>query len=374
MRFFPRAASRAGLVLTPNNLIADPSLPHCLYHPRRPAKVSQLLAVVPPHNGQEPSAGGTPSLSSLDRAGDCTARNHPHPASLDWAGVCGLGEARELLEAAVLWPLRHAAGFARLGVHPPNGILLYGCPGTGKTLLARAVAKSSQCAFLPVKITDLVHSGVGESEKAVRDLFVLARNSAPCVVFLDEVDAVFASRQNGDVGEKIVAQLLAELDACRLIPCLPEEGVAESSAASQQAAVGGILQPYSSIHSSLLRERVILLAATNLPMRLPPALLRPGRFDRVVYVPPPDFPARMELLQMLKGDRHWELDDAQMRLIAERTRGYTGADLRALMRAAGAAAAARDSEAEAVTLQDFEVGLTRVFRSVCCNLFLIYLM
>ncbi|OOL26658.1 ATPase, partial [Rhodococcus rhodochrous] len=168
-------------------------------------------------------------------------------------------DTKQSLTEAVLWPLHHPDSFARLGVEPPRGVLLYGPPGCGKTFLVRALASSGQLSVHAVKGAELMDKWVGASEKAVRELFQRARNSAPALVFLDEIDALAPRRgQSSDSGvtDRVVAALLTELDG---------------------------VEP--------LRD-VVVLGATNRPDLIDPALLRPGRLERLVFVPPPDAEAR----------------------------------------------------------------------------------
>ncbi|OYT62721.1 MAG: AAA family ATPase, partial [Thermofilum sp. ex4484_15] len=173
-----------------------------------------------------------------------------------WEDIGGLGEVKQELREAVEWPLKYPKSFKRLGIEPPKGILLYGPPGCGKTLLAKAVATESEANFISVRGPEIFSKWVGESEKAIREIFRKARQVAPCVVFLDEVDSIAPMRGMGVgdsmVTERVVSQLLTEIDGIEKL------------------------------------EGVVVIGATNRPDILDPALLRPGRFDRIIYVPPPD--------------------------------------------------------------------------------------
>ncbi|BDD84289.1 putative conserved ATPase [Tsukamurella pulmonis] len=229
-------------------------------------------------------------------------------------------ETKQALTETVLWPLRHPDTFARLGVEPPRGVLLYGPPGCGKTFVVRALAASGQLSVHAVKGAELMNKWVGESEKAVRDLFARARGSAPSLIFLDEVDALAPRRgQSSDsgVGDKVVASLLTELDGA---------------------------EP--------LRD-VVVLGATNRPDLVDPALLRPGRLERLIFVPPPDAQARAEILRT--SSRAIPLaDDVDLEALAEQLDGYSAADCSALLREAALTAMRRDLDAAIVTAAEVE--------------------
>jgi transitional endoplasmic reticulum ATPase len=229
-------------------------------------------------------------------------------------------EAKQALTEAVLWPLQHPDTFARLGVDPPRGVLLYGPPGCGKTFVVRALASTGQLSVHAVKGSELMDKWVGSSEKAVRELFRRARDSAPSLVFLDEVDALAPRRgQSFDSGvtDRVVAALLTELDG---------------------------IDP--------LRD-VVVLGATNRPDLIDPALLRPGRLERLVFVEPPDAAARREILRTaaksipLSADV--DLDD-----IAAELDGYSAADCVALLREAALTAMRRSIDVADVTAADLE--------------------
>jgi transitional endoplasmic reticulum ATPase len=217
-----------------------------------------------------------------------------------WADVGGLEDIKRLLVEAVEWPLRHNALFERAGIRPSKGILLHGRSGTGKTLLAKAVARESEANFIAVKGPQIMSMWVGESERGVREVFHKARQAAPCIVFLDEVDAMAPQRGGGadsQVAERVVSQLLTELD-----------GIEEL-------------------------KGVVVLAATNRPDRLDPALLRPGRFDFVVELPDPDLEARLAILRI--HTRAMPLaNDVVLEILATRTEGLVGADLEGACRRA----------------------------------------
>jgi transitional endoplasmic reticulum ATPase len=214
--------------------------------------------------------------------------------------IGGLEEAKQEVTRAVQWPLTAPELFAELDIEPPAGVLLYGPPGTGKTLLARAVASTSDANFVAVNGPELMNRYVGESERAVRRVFEQARSNSPSVLFFDEIDGIGATRtedDNSPATERVVSQLLTELD-----------GVER-------------------------RGGVTVLGATNRPGRLDEALLRPGRFDRVVSVPMPDREARTEIFRIHLPDRAATAFDIDA--LAQRTEGYTGSDIAAVVREAG---------------------------------------
>jgi len=213
--------------------------------------------------------------------------------------VGGLDEAKETLERAVAWPLSYGPLFDAVEASPPTGVLLHGPPGTGKTLLARAIAGESGVNFLQVAGPELLDRYVGESEKAVRELFERARQAAPAVVFFDEIDAIATARGGGDseVGERVVSQLLTELDRAAENPNL------------------------------------VVLAATNRKDALDPALLRPGRFESHVHVPAPGEDARRAILDVHVEGKPLD-DDVDLDAVAASMAGYTGADVNAVVREA----------------------------------------
>jgi transitional endoplasmic reticulum ATPase len=214
--------------------------------------------------------------------------------------VGGLDEVKASLERAVSWPLTYGPLFEAADAAPPSGVLLHGPPGTGKTLLARATAAESGVNFIHVAGPELLDRYVGESEKSVRELFERARQTAPAVVFFDEVDAIASTRGSGgdtEVTERVVSQLLTELDRAAENPSL------------------------------------VVLAATNRREALDPALLRPGRFEQHIEVPLPDEAARRAILGVHTREKPLA-DDVDLDSLAERTTGFSGADLEALCREA----------------------------------------
>ncbi|MDW8010866.1 MAG: CDC48 family AAA ATPase, partial [Sulfolobales archaeon] len=217
-----------------------------------------------------------------------------------WDDIGGLDGVKQALREAVEWPLKYPDVFEKMGIRPPRGILLYGPPGCGKTLLAKAVATEANANFIAIKGPEILSKWVGESEKAVREIFRRARQVAPSIIFFDEIDAIVpprGMRHDTEVTDRIVNQLLAELDGIQTL------------------------------------KNVVVIGATNRVDLIDPALLRPGRFDRVIYVPPPDRKARYEILKI--HTRGVPLaKDVDLDKLAEITEGYSGADLEALVREA----------------------------------------
>jgi len=217
--------------------------------------------------------------------------------SVKWNDIGGLKEAKLELQEAVEWPLKYSEIFERMDARPPKGILLYGPPGTGKTLLAKAVANESEANFISIKGPEVLSKWVGESERAIREVFRKAKQAAPSIIFFDEIDAIAPTRGSGagdsKVTERVISQLLTEMDGLEEL------------------------------------RGVVVIAATNRPDIIDPALLRPGRFDKLLYIPPPDLEARKEILK-IHTRRKPLADDVNLDEIAERTEGYTGADLEAV--------------------------------------------
>jgi transitional endoplasmic reticulum ATPase len=216
--------------------------------------------------------------------------------NLKWEEIGGLEDAKRELREAVEWPLRYGQLFDHMNATPPKGILLYGSPGTGKTMLAKAVATESEANFINVKGPEFLSKWVGESEKAVRETFRKARQAAPCIVFMDEVDSIAPVRGgnfDSHVTERVISQLLTEMDGLE------------------------------SLHN------VVVIAATNRPDMIDPALLRPGRFDRLVHISMPDLEGRKKILEIHMKKKPLA-EDVDIADIAKRTEGYSGADLSAL--------------------------------------------
>ncbi len=246
--------------------------------------------------------------------------------TVGWADIGGLDDAEEKLREGVELPLRNPEAFDRLGIRPAKGFLLYGPPGTGKTLLAKAVAKEAEANFISMKSSDVLSKWYGESEQQISRMFARARQVAPCVIFIDEIDSLVPSRGGGggtepQVTARVVNTILAEMD-----------GMEELNA-------------------------IVVIGATNRPALVDPALLRPGRFDELVYVGPPDEPGRRLILGI--HTRNMPLaKDVDLDAIAAQTNRYTGADLEDVVRRAGLVAIRRDGEkATEVTAADFAEAL-----------------
>lgn len=242
-----------------------------------------------------------------------------------WSAVGGLAEAKRALVETVIWSYTRRTSLLRLGIKPSKGVLLYGPPGTGKTLLASIAAKEAGINFVAVSFTDLIRSAVGESEAAIAAMFAEARENSPCILFIDEIQAIFGNRDDsGKSAQNMVSQLLQEIDGL--------------SAASR-----GIINAHSagdSQHADQLEKHVVVLAATNAPHALDKALLRPGRIDRQVYVGLPDTAARLEICESLSRKIMMRNSKARVDVnsdllsnveeIANRIEGFSGADITAL--------------------------------------------
>ncbi len=258
--------------------------------------------------------------------------------NVHWEDVAAVDYAKEELIEAVEWPLKYSHAFETMGIQPPKGILLYGPSGTGKTLLAKAVATESEANFISVKGPELLSKWVGESEKAVREIFKKARQNAPTIVFFDEFDAIAPRRgiSENNVTERVVNQLLTEID-----------GLEEMN-------------------------NVVVIAASNRPDMIDPSLLRPGRFDRLIHVKIPDEKGREEIIKVhtRKVPISKEVD---IKEIATKTEGYTGADIESLVKEAAINALKRkfketktlkEIKGLKVTKEDFEKALQKVKPSV----------
>jgi len=249
--------------------------------------------------------------------------------TVGWNDVGGLDEVKQQLNEMVEMPLENPEAFKRMGVRPSQGILLYGPPGTGKTLLAKAVANESKANFISIKGPEIMSKWYGESERAVRDVFKKARQVAPAIIFLDEIDAI-----------------------------APRRGVSEGSRATETV----VNQLLTSMDGLTSREGVTVIAATNRPDIVDSALLRPGRFDRLVLVPVPDVPSRRSILQV--HTRTMPLKDVNLEDLVSRTEGFVGADLENLCREAAMIALRHDRDAAEIRMQHFETAFKTVKPSV----------
>ncbi len=250
--------------------------------------------------------------------------------NVKWEDIGGLADVKRQLKETIEWPLKYPDAFKRLGIKPPTGIVLYGPPGCGKTLLAKAVANESNSNFIAIKGPELLSMWVGESERHIRDIFRRAKQVAPCIIFFDEIDALVPRRgmnQNDQVSERVVSQLLGEISGLE----------------------------------DLLD--IVVIAATNRPDMMDPALLRPGRFDRQVLVTTPDEEARLAILKVHTKDMPLG-EDVNLRQIASETPGYSGADLGGIVTEAGLNAMRKDIASEKVTAKDFAQALKNIKPSV----------
>lgn len=221
-------------------------------------------------------------------------------AEVRWDQVGGLDDAKQALIESVEWPLKYPDAFESVGIRPPRGILLYGLPGTGKTMVARALATESSVNFISIKGPEILSKWVGESERAIREVFRKARQAAPALVFFDEIDSIVPARGTGSethVTERVVSQFLTELD--------------------------GLIE---------LKD-VVVIAATNRPDLLDRSLLRPGRFDRFIYIPMPDKEARKNIFKA--NISKMPASDISYDWLAENTENYSGADIERICREAG---------------------------------------
>jgi transitional endoplasmic reticulum ATPase len=247
---------------------------------------------------------------------------------VNWKDVGGLGPLQQELIEAIEWPLKEPERFRQMGIRPPKGILLYGPPGTGKTMIAQAVANETNANFISVRGPQMLSKWVGESEKAIREIFRKARQVSPCIVFFDELDSIAPMRgmdEGTRVTERVVNQLLSELDGLEAL------------------------------------KDVVVIAATNRPDILDPALLRSGRFDRLLMVGPPDQMGRLEILKIHTARIPHE-KDVDLEELAEVTEGYVGSDLESLCREA--AMLAMKSDEERVEMAHYREALKKVRPSV----------
>jgi transitional endoplasmic reticulum ATPase len=260
--------------------------------------------------------------------------------NVNWEDVGGLEETKQELKEAVEWPMKYSDSFKRMGIRPSRGILLYGPPGTGKTLLAKAVAKESEANFIQIKGPSLLSMWVGKSEEGMRKIFERARQVAPCVIFFDEIDSLAGKRgmdYGNKVTERVLNQMLAEMDGLEDL------------------------------------KDILVIGATNRPDMLDPALLRPGRFDKILLVNAPDSKGRLNILKihtqkMPLSDGKKLLNDKEkeglLKELLEKTEGYTGADIESLAREAALLSLRESIDAKFVTKNHFEEALKKVKPSI----------
>ncbi|MBS3116638.1 CDC48 family AAA ATPase [Candidatus Woesearchaeota archaeon] len=249
---------------------------------------------------------------------------------VSWEDIGGLDDVKEKLKEAVEWPLKKPEIFKRLGIRPPRGILLYGPPGTGKTLLAKAVAKESEANFILVNGPSLLSKWVGESEKAVREIFRKARQTAPTILFFDEIDALVPKRSSNTdshVQERVVNQMLTEMDGLESL------------------------------------NDVVIIGATNRPDIVDPAFLRQGRFDRIILTPVPNEEGRKKIFKIYIS-KMAVAKDVDVDSLASKTAGYVGADIEGICREAGMITLRKDIKAKEITKENFEEALAVIHPSV----------
>lgn len=255
--------------------------------------------------------------------------------NVTWEDIGGLEDVRRQLREGIELPLKEPEAFRRMGIRPPKGFLLFGPPGTGKTLMAKAVAREANANFISAKSSDLLSKWYGESEQQIARLFARARQVAPAIIFIDEIDSLVPARGGGlgepAVTERVVNTLLSEMDGLEEL------------------------------------QGVVVIGATNRPNLVDPALLRPGRFDELVYVPVPDETARRQILKIHTFAMPLA-DDVNLEEFVGRTEGYTGADIEDLVRRAGLLALRKSIDKSTVDAADFEAALQESRASVTAEM------
>ncbi len=252
-------------------------------------------------------------------------------STVHWEDAGGLEDVKQHLKEAVEWPIKNPEMFTRLGIRPPKGILLYGPPGCGKTLLARAVATESESNFISIKGPEVFSKWVGESEKAIREVFRKARMAAPAIIFLDEIDSLTPRRGMGmsdsGVSERVISQLLTEMDGITTL------------------------------------QDIVVIAATNRPDMVDGAVIRPGRFDRLIYVPEPDEKSRLQIFKLYTKGMPIN-PNVDLNQLTSSTKYYSGADIESLCREAAMHALRRDVNAREVQMKDFQDALKEMGPSI----------
>lgn len=249
--------------------------------------------------------------------------------NIKWEDIGGMEDSKKELKESVEWPLQHPKSFSRLGIRPPRGILLYGAPGTGKTLMAKAVATESGANFIYVKGPALLSMWVGESEKGIRNIFKKARQTSPTIIFFDEIDSLAPRRGatgGSHVTETVVNQMLTEMDGLEDL------------------------------------QDVVVIAATNRPDMLDTALLRPGRFDRIVRTDVPNESSRLEIFKV--HTKNMPINGVKLEKLAKETQGYVGADIEAICREAAMIALRENMDTKDVKQKHFEKAMEKVRPSV----------
>jgi len=251
--------------------------------------------------------------------------------TVHWDEVGDLEDAKQNLRESVEWPIKNSDVFQRMGINPPKGILLFGPPGCGKTLLARAVATESEANFIAIKGPEVFSKWVGESEKAIREVFRKARMSSPAIIFFDELDSLVPRRGIGygdsGVTDRVISQLLTEMDGIAAL------------------------------------QDVVILGATNRPDIVDPAVLRPGRFDRLIYVSEPDEEGRKAIFKIHTTGMPLA-KDVDLEALTRLTKSYSGADIQSLCREAAMIALRRDFKSKTVTFADFQEALKKIGPSI----------
>lgn len=241
--------------------------------------------------------------------------------NVKWSDIGGMHELKRKLQQIIEWPLSHPEAFQRLGINPPSGLLMFGAPGCSKTMIAKALAAESNLNFISIKGSDLFSMWVGESEKAVRNVFIKARQLSPCIIFFDEIDAIGSERESGSsVKERVLAQILTEID-----------GVNEL-------------------------KNVVIIAATNRPDLIDTALMRPGRLDRIVYVKLPDHATRREIFN-IKLRNVPLAQSVNVDTLVNNTEGYSGAEIEAICKEAGLKALEDSLDATEISMECFDYAL-----------------
>ncbi len=255
--------------------------------------------------------------------------------NVTWEQIGGLEDLKQKLIESVDWPLSHPKIFKRMGINPPRGILLYGPPGCGKTLLARAVATETKANFISIKGPELLSKYVGESEKAIREVFRKAKMAAPCIIFFDEFDSIAPTRgrhtTDSGTSEKVLSQFLTELDGLEV------------------------------------KKDIIVIAATNRPDILDPALIRPGRIDRILLVPAPDEDERQQILKIFTKDMPLAAN-IDLNELNKKLDGFTGADIETLCREAGMIALRENLRARKITEEHFIMAIESLYPSITAEI------
>ncbi|MHA1229824.1 MAG: CDC48 family AAA ATPase [Candidatus Helarchaeota archaeon] len=252
--------------------------------------------------------------------------------NVHWSDIGGLEEVKQELREAVVWPIQKPELFKEMGIKPPRGIMLYGPPGCGKTLLAKAIATESEANFISVKGPEVLSKWVGESEKAIREIFRKARLASPAIIFFDEIDAITPKRGmsfgDSNVTTRVISQLLTELDGLET-----------------------------------LSRDVVIVAATNRLDIVDPALVRPGRIDKLIKVDAPDEKARLKILQIYTANMPLA-DDVDLELLAKELEGFAGSDIEGLCYEAGLVALRENIEAKKVYKRHFELARQKIHPTI----------